>query len=448
MSRRSPPTLRYLSPLHFYADLRRDPLRFLSEAAILGNVVRLKAGIGEAWLLTHPADIRHILQDRSSNYRNNEWLAQIFQLGGGDGLLSTEGELSRRQRRLLQPAFHRDRIFESATVMTVETESMIARWKGNEVSGEPLDASRELVRLMLKITARTFCGTDPGEVVDKLADSLIDGFRYFNYRLLHAFPISPRIPTRRNRRFAAASRTVEKIVAMMIDERRRREVRSADLLEPLLDTESASQEPPMGDRQIRDTIVTFLSAGTETTATALAWTWFLIASNPESEHRLHDELREKLGSRSPTVYDLPALDYTTRLVKEALRIYPPAWMMMRTSVDQDELGGFRIPRGTAVLMSPYLTQRRADLWDDPLRFDPDRFTPESSMGHMAYAYFPFGGGARRCIGENFALVAMTLVLATIAQRYRVRLWPGHPVVPHVLFTLRPRDGLMVTVEPR
>lgn len=448
LRQRHPPTLRYISPLRFFADLRRDPLRFFTNAARLGDVVRLKAGFEGAWLLTHPAQIKQILQDHSGNYRNCARLTQIFRLGGGEGMLSTEGELSRRQRRLAQPSFHRDRISSAAAVMTDETESMLDRWGALAERAEPFDAVREMTLLMLKIAGRTFCDADLDGAADKLADALIAAFHYFNHRLLHAFPMPTRIPTLRNRRFAATARIVEAIMAPLIEERRRHDSGSADLLGTLLGAGSAPAEARLTGAQVHDAIVTFLSAGSETTAVALAWTWYLIATNPAAELRLCDELRGKLGSRAPTAHDLPALEYTRRLVQESLRIYPPAWMMMRTAVAEDELGGFRIPRGTAVLMSPYVTQRRADLWDDPLRFDPDRFTPARSKGRPEFAYCPFGGGPRRCIGEDFAMVAMTLVVATVAQRYRLRLVPGHPVEPQVLFTMRPRDGLMVTLEPR
>jgi len=448
LRRNHPPSLRYLSPLRFFADLRRDPLGFFTDAARLGDVVRLKAGFEEAWLLTHPAQIKQVLQDNAGNYRNCATLTQVFQLGGGDGLLSTEGEFSRRQRRLAQPSFHRDKVSDAASVMIAEIESMLDRWSASAEHAEPFDALREMTRLMLRISGRTFGNMDFGEAADQLADALIAAFHYFNYRLLHAFPMPARIPTPRNRRFAAVTRIVDGIVAPLVEARRRRDDGSGDLLGALLGAGNISGGTNLAGTQARDALVTFLGAGSETTSVALAWTWYLIATNPAAELRLHEELREKLGSRAPTVRDLPALDYTTRMVQESLRIYPPAWMMMRTAVDEDELGGFCIPRGTAVLMSPYVTQRRADLWSDPMRFDPDRFLPTRLESRPKFAYCPFGGGARRCIGEDFAMVVMTLVVATVAQRYRLRLPPSHRVEPEVLFTMRPRDGLMVTLEPR
>jgi len=436
-----PPTLRYLSPLRFFADLRRDPLLFFTHAARLGDVVRLQAGFQEIWLLTHPAQIRQILQDRSSNYHNCARLTQLFQLGGGDGLLSIEGDSARHQRRLAQPAFHREAISRAAAVVAAETELMLERWKAVAERAEPFDAVREMTRLTLKIAVRSFCGAHLDGREDQLADALIVGFHYFNYRLLHAFPMPAGIPTPRYRRFAAANRTAKAIVEPLVSERPQTENCSSCLLDALLGASRLSAT------QVRDAIVTFISAGSETTAVALAWTWYLVATNPAAEMRLLDELREKLGSRAPRVDDLPALEYTRRVVRESLRIYPPAWMMMRTSVDDDELAGFRVPRGTSVVMSPYVTQRRADLWEDPLRFDPDRFLPARSEERADFAYFPFGGGPRRCIGEHFAIVTMTLVVASVAQRYRVQLTPGGHVEPQVLFTMRPRR-LMATLEPR
>lgn len=437
-----PPTLRYLSPFRFFADLRRDPLLFFTDAARLGDVVRLQAGFQEVWLLSHPVQIRQILQDRNENYHNCARLTRLFQLGGGDGLLSIEGDFARHQRRLAQPAFHREAIFRAADVIAAETELMLERWKTVAKRAEPFDAVREMTRLTLKIAVRTFCGVRLDGREDQLADALIAAFHYFNYRLLHAFPMPAGIPTPRYHRFAAATRTGKAIVDLLFGERTQSDHCSGYLLDALLGAARLSAT------QVRDAIVTFISAGSETTAVALAWTWYLIATNPAAEVRLFDELREKLGSRAPAVGDLPALEYTRRVVRESLRIYPPAWMMMRTSIDNDDLAGFRLPRGTSVVMSPYVTHRRADLWEDPLRFDPDRFLPARSEKRADFAYFPFGGGPRRCIGEHFAMVTMTLVVAAVAQRYRLQLIPGHHVEPQVLFTMRPRDRLMVTLEAR
>jgi cytochrome P450 len=445
--RRDPPSLRYLSPFRFFGDLRRDPLAFFSYAAKLGDAVELRAGFLKAWLLTHPTHIKHVLQDHSKNYSNQSRIVRLFQLGGGDGLLSTEGDLWLRQRRLIQPALHRDLLSQAAGGITAETESMLDRWDGFAEHDRPLDVARAMAVLTLRIAGRAFFGADLSREVETLADAMTALFEHFNHRIFHLWTIPERIPTSRNRRFGDTSHTIGRVVDK-ITASQHSDSDNSCLLAALLHAEDAPDKVRLTHSQIRDAVVTFMGAASETTAVALAWTWYLIASNPEAELKLVDELRNNLAARAPILRDLPKLRYTTMVVQEALRIFPPAWMMLRTAVEADEIGGFPIPRGSTILMSPYLTQRRADLWDDPNRFDPERFAPERSDGRPEFSFCPFGGGPRQCPGDDFAMVEIVLIVATVMQRYHVSLVPGQVIETQVMFTMRPRNGVMVTLTPR
>ncbi len=255
-------------------------------------------------------------------------------------------------------------------------------------------------------------------------------------------PIPLSVPTPSNRRVQSAIRTLDKVVYGMIEERRRSGEDRGDLLSMLMAARDADSGETMNDQQLRDEVMTLFVAGHETTANALTWTWYLLAKSPPVARRLRAELDQVLGGRAPTVDDLPKLPYLLQVVQEALRLYPPAWLIGRTPIQDDEIAGYHIPAGSTIMMSQYVTHRHPDFWEQPEGFDPDRFA-----AHPPPAYFPFGGGPRVCIGNNFALIEARLVLATVAQRYRVELVPGHPVEPESMITLRPRYGVQVTLRP-
>lgn len=254
------------------------------------------------------------------------------------------------------------------------------------------------------------------------------------------------VPTPRNRRINAAIHTLDAIVQGLIQERRQRAIERGDVLSLLLLARDEETGQGMSDQQVRDEVMTLLFAGHETTSNLLAWTWFLLATHPEVEQRLQAELDAVLGGRLPTVEDLAHLPYGHRVLEETLRLYPPAWSLARKALVDDKVGGYVLPASTIILMSPYVTHRHPAFWEEPERFDPDRFTPERVAVRPRYAYFPFGGGPRQCIGNTFALMEAHLILATVAQRYRLRLVPDHPVEPQALLTLRPRDGLPMLLE--
>ncbi len=264
--------------------------------------------------------------------------------------------------------------------------------------------------------------------------------------VFHPFPPLS-VPTPRNLRMQRTIHTLDQLVYRMIAERRSRETERDDLLSMLLSAQDEETGQGMNDRQVRDEVMTLLLAGHETTANTLTWTWYLLSQSPEVERRLHAELNEVLDGRVPTVADLPELKYTRMVIEEALRLYPPTPLLSRKAIAGDEVQGYPIAANSMIMISPYAVHRHPALWEEPERFDPERFTPERAAARSAYAYFPFGGGPRICIGNNFAMMEAQLILSTVAQRYQLRLIPGHPVEPQMVVTLRPRYGLPMTLHP-
>jgi cytochrome P450 len=303
-----------------------------------------------------------------------------------------------------------------------------------------------MMRLTLGMAGKTLFSMDLSNEADEVGRAAATVIQYANDRFTRLLPLPTNIPTPHNRRFWKALRTLDTVVQGIIDVRRREEKDAGDLLSMLLLARDEETGEGMNDQQLRDEVRAFILAGHETTAAALAWTWYLLAQHPHIEHRLHTELVTVLDGRSPTFEDLPKLTYTKMVLEESMRLYPPGWGFERRAVADDEIGGYHIPADSLVLISPYVTHRHSAFWEDPERFDPERFTPEPLAGRPRYTYFPFGGGPRQCIGNEFAIVQCQLIIAMVAQTYRLRLVPGHPVEPEPSVTLRPRHGLLMTLQ--
>ena len=429
-----------------FPEFRRDPLGYMFELVRrYGHVVRLR-GLWVSYQITHPGDIERVLQTNSQNYQKGRSY-RLMRPATGNGLLISDGELWRRQRRLAQPAFQRQRIGAYAHTITETTDELLQRWRGYAAGGEPLDVAREMMRLTLQIIGRTMFSTDlSGDEFETISRSL-DVVRTFTInRMWQIVRVPVGLPTRRNREFRAALDESEQLIYKRIAERRSGAVTADDLLARLVHATDEETGARMDDEQLRAEVVTFLSAGHETTANALAWVWYLLAQNPAAEEKLHAELRRVLKGRAPALADLPQLPYTLMCIEEAMRLYPPAWVMSRTALGADELSGYAVAPGHEILIPIYVTHRHPDFWAAPDKFDPERFTPAAVAARPRYSYFPFGGGPRQCIGNNFALMEMHLVVAAIAQRFRLRLVPTHPVEAEPSITLRPRHGIKVTLH--
>ncbi|MCS6909070.1 MAG: cytochrome P450 [Anaerolineales bacterium] len=441
---KTPPKLQSYPFVGQLPGVWKDPLRFFVEAATHGRVVQLDLGPSRFYLIHHPDDVKYVLQDNQKNFvKAYDPIKPLF----GDGLLTSNGEKWLRHRRLMQPAFHRTQIAQMAGVMTAATETMLARWAA-QPTGKPLEISSEMMLLTQTIIVRTMFSTDVSANAERIGAAFDYLLAYFNRFLFSPIHIPLDWPTPANRRFKRERDFITQTVYAILADRRRSGRQEADLLSMLLAAREEGDGRGLSDEEIRDEIITIFLAGHETTATLLSWTWYVLSRQPQILSRLEDELARVLSGRTPTFDDLPRLTYTRLVLDETLRLYPPAWMFVRTAVADDELGGYHVPAGASIFLSPYVTHRLPEFWPEPETFDPERFRPEAVEARHKLAYFPFAAGPRKCIGDQFALVEATLLLATIAQRYRLKAVPGYRVRPTPLATLRPRPGLLMTLEKR
>ncbi|HLX37846.1 MAG TPA: cytochrome P450 [Candidatus Binataceae bacterium] len=426
--------------------LMRDPLVFLGKAfSRYGDVVHLRFFNLEVFAIAHPDGIKHALQENHRNYTKSfdyQILARLL----GNGLVTSEGELWLRQRRLMQPMFHKQKIAAFGAMMTECASAMVERWDARAESGEAFDVTPEMMRLTLQIVGRALLTMDLTTHADHIGRDMTtanERFAQFDLGIM-----LPWLPTPANLRFNRAVRELRSLVLDIIAKRRAEGRDYGDLLSMLLAVRDEETGEGMNNEQLRDEMLTLILAGHETTATALSWIWYLLSQHPEVEAKLHAELDAVLGGRAPTMADLASLSYTGMVVDESMRIFPPVWAVGRAAIADDEIMGYHIPKGSNLMLSQYYAHRHRDFWEEPERFDPERFSPERAGGRPRYAFFPFGGGPRMCIGNIFALTEAQLILATVAQRYRLRLVPKHPIEVNPLVTLRARYGVKVTLERR
>jgi cytochrome P450 len=364
----------------------------------------------------------------------------------GEGLITSDGEVHRRQRRIAAPAFHRQRIQAYGAIMVDRAAHLRAQWPAHQ----PIDIASQMMQLALEVVARTLFNAEVTADVLQINDQVNVIMQLYNY--LIALPRAEAYmhwPLPGLVRFRRARTKLDQIVQRMIADHRADGVDHGDLLSMLLASrDEESDHSGMTDEQLRDEVLTIFLAGYETVANALTWTWYLLSQNPEAEARMHAEIDAVLSGRLPTLEDLPRLRYTEMVLAESMRLYPPAWAMGRQSIADVELGPYRFPAGTYFFFSQYIIQRSEEYFPDPLRFDPERFLPERKAGRPRFAYFPFGAGGRQCIGEAFAWMEGVLMLATIAQQWRLRFVPGQTVDVQPKITLRPKYPMMFVPEPR
>lgn len=433
----SPPQLPVLGHFHVFGRGPDRLDRVLDLPRRYGDVVRLRFGGIHAHLVANPDLVQEVLHARNREFDKHTRGTYKLRLVLGLGLLTSEGSFWLRQRRISQPAFHRRKIASFAERMVTAAEEMCDEWR----EGEAFDVHDAMMRVTLRVVSETLLGTDVTGQAASVGRALDVVIADVNRRVNQLFDVMPPIPTRQNRRFMEAMGTLDDVVLAMIRERRRSGVQRDDLLQMLMDTRDADTGEGMNDAQLRDEVMTIFLAGHETTANALSWSLYLMSRSPEVARRLRAEVQRVLGDRPATFEDLAALQYTRQVVEETLRLYPPAWMIARAPVEDTELGGYFLPKRSLLLLSPWVVHRHPAYWPDPEGFDPDRFAPEARAGHHRFQYFPFGGGPRLCIGNNFALMEAQLILATLAQRWHLELVSGRPVVAEPLVTLRPRGGL-------
>ena len=422
-------------------EFTNNPLTFTSDLFRQYGEVASFDILGAPFVMFfHPRAVKNILIDNARNFTNREANPKLREIVG-DGLLTIDGVEHRRQRRIVQPAFHRSRIERYASLMIERTERMLTSWR----SGQEIDMSVAMSDLTLEIAGDSLFGADLGERAREIGQAFLAMSEYADLPVLSPSRISIDLPFTVYGKSIRARRRLLEIVETIIHQRRE----SGELGEDVLSMLLASRDDEGGgldDVQVRDHILTFLAAGHATTANVLSWTFYLLSENPRVREKLTAELIGVLGGRAPSVEDLAHLPYLEMVINESMRLFPPAWAQARRASDGFDLEGYHFPAGTLVGVCQWVTHRRADLWGDPVAFRPERFAPDAPEP-PPLSFFPFGGGPRTCIGMPFALLEARLLLATILQRYSPALVPGHPVEPRALIILQPRFGMRMQLAP-
>jgi cytochrome P450 len=455
-----PPGLRMNLPFYLFHKFFKpgNPILLFEHLRRYGRAAHYRILFRDVVLLNDPADIREVLIDKAASFGKDRTQKRMKILLG-EGLITSDGEAHKRGRRIAAPAFHRQRIQRYATQIVELADGVSRAWQ----PGQTIDIAAEMMHLALKITARTLFDTEVTAEIQVINEQVNIVMDLYNY--LVAMPRAELLldsPLPAMRRFRRAKARLDEVVNGMI-EKRRSEISSetgpevrGDLLSMLLaarDDQTANDQVEgnglsLSADEARDQVLTLFLAGYETVANLLAWTWFLLGQNPLAEQRLHEELESVIAGRAPTLEDMPRLEYTAMVLSESMRLYPPAWAMGREVLEDVSIGPYRMPKGAMVFFSQYIVQRDPRWFPHPERFTPERFTAEAKAARPRFAYFPFGGGGRQCIGESFAWMEATLALATIAQRWRLALVPGQNIEPQPKITLRPLNGIRTIPIPR
>jgi len=424
------------SPHGHSRDLLRDPLNFfLTLTRQYGDVVCYRPAPEPAYLVNHPDDIRHVLVDNNRNYIKATYINQMFKTAVGDGLLTSEGETWRSQRRMMQPSFHKHNLARMDSLVIDQTERMLSKWEAAVRQNRPVNLAQEIASLTLGITTRALFKVDLDEEIDRVGQAVDMG---------GALLERPNHP-----RFKAGIQMIKETVESIIASRRgsnNGEGPIGDLLGTMMQARDEETGQGMDDLALRNQVITLLLAGYETTASALTWTFYLLSQHPEVVARLRAELRDVLDGRTPVSDDLPSLDYTRMIFEEALRLYPPAWVLGRVALGEDRLGGYAVPPRTIIAISPYTVHRHLAFWRDPDHFDPERFSHQRSSQRQRFSYIPFGAGPRQCIGNTFAMLEAQLIIAMVMGRFDLALVPGQEIQPEVVFVLRPDKSMQVVLS--
>ncbi len=427
---------------------RKSPFFFLSEAAREhGGFVRLNIGPKSVYLVSDPRLFQHMLRDNVRNYQKSKFLYNAAKPMVGEGLLTSEGDFWLRQRRMIQPQFHRQRIATFAHMMSDAVNDVMAVWEADDRMGGEVDLGERMAQLTVEIVSRTLFGTatlSPEDIAHLGKDMMAAS----NYVALRGYmPFIPHsIPVPGARRFEQAMIHLTQAVNAIIKAGEADKGDGDNLITMLLHTIDEETNERMTHKQLFDEVMTAFSAGFETTATAMTWIWFLLAQNPDVEQKMRDEVASVVGDRPPTLDDITKLVYCRQALQESMRFYPPIPMLPRTALADDVMDGYHIPQGTILLLFYHGLHHNAEYWDAPENFDPDRFTPHQSEKQHRFAYLPFSAGPRKCIGNEFAMMEGTLVLAMLLQRYRISLVEGQTVVPNLSATLKPSPGIQVKME--
>jgi cytochrome P450 len=442
---RTLPPIVSINPWLFLRSSGQERIRQMMEISTVGPIVRLRMAHRTFWLIQKPDLVEYVLESNHRNYRKSDRYAELEPFLG-KGLLTSEGDEWRRQRRRAQPTFNHKRLPHLAETMVAEARKRLERWDILERSGAPFDVQMEMMALTLSVVTRALYASELGKGSSDFGPALSTLLRLTDDRvnLPYSFPLW--FPTPANLRFKHASAVLDRHVYEMIRARRTDPENGNDLLSMLMQARHDETGEPMSDAQLRAEIMTMVLAGHETTANALTWTWYLLSKSPSVERAVRAEVNDALGDRDPTFDDLPRLSLTLRVFQEAMRLYPPVWLFERQNVMEDVLGGFPIRPATRVTICPYVLHHLSEHWENPEGFDPDRFLPDRCGDRPKFAYVPFGGGPRICIGSQFAQMEAQIILAMTLQRYRLELDPTRTVEPALMLVLRPKNGLWVRLR--
>lgn len=442
----SPPQLPIVGHLPSSGLARLDLL--LRLALEYGPVVRFELPFVTAHLLSSPDHVERVLVKEqrlfSKKTRGYDQLRTFL----GNGLVTSEGDFWLRQRRIAQPAFHKQRIAGFAETFVRCTNELANRWEDDARAGRTIDLHGDMMRLTLRIASLTLLSADTGERASEVGAAVDFMLHESVSRINNPFRLPDSVPTPANLRARKAAETLDRIVLDIIATRRKGKKREDDLLQMLLEAKDEETGEGMTDQQLRDEVMTMFLAGHETTANALTWTFILLSRFPPIARDVAKEASEVLGDRDARADDASRLELSRRVLSESMRLYPPVWVIGRAPEEDVEFDGYTVPRGSLLFLSPWVTHRLPSLWESPEGFDPDRFSPERAKTQHRYQYFPFSTGPRMCIGSAFAMLEGQLVLSTLARRFRVDLLPGHPIVPEPLITLRPQGEVPVRVVRR
>jgi cytochrome P450 len=429
-------------------EFRRDVLGLLLESRRrYGDVVRCRLGPQVIHLVARPEHIEHVLLTNQHNYNKETRSSSKIRSVTDRGLLTSNGDYWLRQRRLMQPVFQPRHLARFIDIMTSTTADMLDRWRPIAERGASLDVASEMMRLTCTIVGKALLGTDVSPDIGTIEESATVLMAHAWQRLERIVDFPASWPTPANLRFRRARRRLDEIVWRIIHDRRKSGTHTEDLLTLLLWRKDDETGASMSDEEVRNETITLLLAGHETTANSLTWAWYCLSRFPDAARRVQAEVAAVVGQRPLALDDLPRLEYTTRVYREALRLYPPIWIMERRVLAADTIAGFAIPGGSSIVISPYVTHRHPEFWERPDEFDPERFLSGRTAGQPQHAYLPFGSGQRQCIGRDFAMMEALVILAMVTQRYRLDCVPGHPVEPKPGITLRTRHGLMMTLVP-
>jgi cytochrome P450 len=436
-----PPGPKLTLNIGFFGIFRQNPMRFFFQMAQYGDISHINMAGTHVYMLNHPDLIRDVLVTQAKSFHKSRGLrnARIIL---GNGLLTSEDDFHKRQRRLAAPAFHAKKIGGYAETMVRYAAQTAERWQ----AGQTVDMAHEMMRLTLAVAGKTLFDADVEGEADEIREALTESMSMFLRTNSAIYPILKKLPLPSNRRFIQSQQRLDQTVYRMIAEHRLNPSHD-DLLGMMLAAQDDEDDQgQMSDLQLRDEAMTIFLAGHETTAIATTWTWYLLAKHPEVADQLHAELRRVLNGRLPTYEDVPKLAYTRQVLAEAMRLYPPAYVVGREPVVEVEVGGYRIPPKSSIFMSQYVMQRDPRYFTDPEKFDPLRWTPEAEASRPKFSYFPFGGGPRVCIGEMFAWTEGILVLATLGQCWQPQLAVDREIGLHPMITLRPQGGVPMRLE--